>query len=78
MEIDVYRDDIEIEDDIELDQFSDEIEAWVIAELKKIGCDTAKSVLKLTKAELVSRADLEEETVDNLLSILKQEFEDEE
>ena len=50
----------------------------MIAELKKIGCDTAKSVLKLTKAELVSRADLEEETVDNLLSILKQEFEDEE
>ena len=78
MEIDVYRDDIEIEDDIELDQFSDEIEAWVIAELKKIGCDTAKSVLKLTKEELVSRADLEEETVDSLLSILKQEFEDEE
>jgi len=77
MEIDVYRDDIEIEDDIELDQFSDEIEAWVITELKKIGCDTAKSVLKLTKAELVSRADLEEETVENILSILKQEFEEE-
>ena len=49
MEIDVYRDDIEIEDDIELDQFSDEIEGWIIDELKKIGCDTAKSVLKLTK-----------------------------
>ena len=77
MEIDVYRDDIEIEDDIELDQFSDEIEAWVIEELKKIGCDTAKSVLKLTKEELVSRADLEEETVDNIVSILKQEFEEE-
>ena len=77
MEIDVYRDDIEIEDDIELDQFSDEIEAWVITELKKIGCDTAKSVLKLTKEELVSRADLEEETVENIISILQQEFEEE-
>ena len=77
MEIDVYRDDIEIEDDIELDQFSDEIEAWVIIELKKIGCDTAKSVLKLTKEELVSRADLEEETVENIISILQQEFEEE-
>jgi N utilization substance protein A len=78
MEIDVYRDDIEIEDDIELDQFSDEIEAWVIAELKKIGCDTAKSVLKLTKEELVSRADLEEETVERIFTVLNQEFEDEE
>ncbi len=77
MEIDVYRDDIEIEDDIELDQFSDEIEGWIIEELKKIGCDTAKSVLKLTKEELVSRADLEEETVENIVSILKQEFEEE-
>jgi N utilization substance protein A len=78
MEIDVYRDDIEIEDDIELDQFSDEIEAWVIAELKKIGCDTAKSVLKLTKAELVSRADLETETAEHILKVLQKEFEDEE
>ena len=77
MEIDVYRDDIEIEDDIELDQFGDEIEAWIIDELKKIGCDTAKSVLKLTKEELVSRADLEEETVENIISVLKQEFEEE-
>ena len=78
MEIDVYRDDIEIEDDIELDQFSDEIEAWVIAELKKIGCDTAKSVLKLTKAELVSRADLETETAEHIIKVLQKEFEDEE
>ena len=78
MEIDVYRDDIEIEDDIELDQFSDEIEAWVIAELKKIGCDTAKSVLKLTKEELVSRADLEVETAEHILNVLQKEFEDEE
>ena len=78
MEIDVYRDDIEIEDDIELDQFSDEIESWVIAELKKIGCDTAKSVLKLTKEELVSRADLEVETAEHILNVLQKEFEDEE
>ena len=78
MEIDVYRDDIEIEDDIELDQFSDEIEARVIAELKKIGCDTAKSVLKLTKEELVSRADLEVETAEHILNVLQKEFEDEE
>lgn len=78
MEIDVYRDDIEIEDDIELDQFSDEIEGWVIAELKKIGCDTAKSVLKLTKEELVSRADLEVETAEHILNVLQKEFEDEE
>ena len=73
MEIDVYRDDIEIEDDIELDQFSDEIEGWIIDELKKLD-DTAKSVLKLTKEELVSRADLEEETVENIVQF-SQEFE---
>ena len=78
MEIDVYRDDIEIEDDIELDQFSDEIEAWVLDELKKIGCDTAKSVLKLSREDLISRADLEEETADHVIKVLKQEFEDEE
>src|SRR6056300_1489738 len=78
MEIDVYRDDIEIEDDIELDQFSDEIESWVIAELKKIGCDTAKSVLKLSREDLVSRADLEVETAEHILNVLQKEFEDEE
>lgn len=78
MEIDVYRDDIEIEDDIELDQFTDEIEGWVLDELKKIGCDTAKSVLRLTKNDIISRADLEEETVDHIFRVLQQEFEDEE
>ena len=76
MEIDVYRDDIEIEDDIELDQFSDEIEAWVIDALKAIGCDTAKSVLDISAEDLVSRTDLEIETVEELLSILSSEFED--
>ena len=78
MEIDVYRDDIEIEDDIELDQFSDEIEEWVLEELKKIGCDTAKSVLKLSREDLISRADLEEETADHVIKVLSQEFEGEE
>ena len=78
MEIDVYRDDIEIEDDIELDQFSDEIEGWVLDELKKIGCDTAKSVLKLSREDLISRADLEEETADHVIKVLSQEFEGEE
>ena len=78
MEIDVYRDDIEIEDDIELDQFSDEIEGWDLDELKKIGCDTAKSVLKLSREDLISRADLEEETADHVIKVLSQEFEGEE
>ena len=79
MEIDVYRDDIEIEDDIELDQFSDEIEAWVIAELKKIGCDTAKSVLKLTKAGVGFTCGFgSTETAEHILNVLQKEFEDEE
>ena len=78
MEIDVYRDDIEIEDDVELSQFSDEIEVWVLEELKKIGCDTAKSVLRLSKEDLISRADLEEETAEHVLNVLRKEFEDEE
>ena len=77
-EIDVYRDSDEIEvDDVELDEFSDEIEAWIIDELKNIGCDTARSVLKLSKEELVRRSDLEEETITEVLNILASEFEDE-
>ncbi len=77
-EIDVYRDSDEIEvDDVELDEFSDEIEAWIIDELKNIGCDTARSVLKLSKEELVRRSDLEEETITDVLSILASEFEEE-
>ena len=76
-EIDVYRDSDEIEvDDVELDEFSDEIEAWIIDELKNIGCDTARSVLKLSKEELVRRSDLEEETITEVLNILASEFED--
>ncbi len=77
-EIDVYRDSDEVEvDDVELDEFSDEIEAWIIDELKNIGCDTARSVLKLSKEELVRRSDLEEETITEVLNILASEFEDE-
>ncbi len=77
-EIDVYRDSDELEvDDVELDEFADEIEAWIIDELKNIGCDTARSVLKLSKEELVRRSDLEDETITEVLKILASEFEDE-
>lgn len=76
-EIDVFRDleGQELEEDVDLDEFADEIEDWVIDELKRIGLDSAKSVLALSKDELVRRTDLEEETIDNILKILKQEFE---
>ncbi len=75
-EIDVYRDvtDDEESDDIYLDEFSDEIDTWVIEQFKSVGCDTAKSILNLTQEELVSRTDLEEETVQEVLNILKREF----
>jgi transcription termination/antitermination protein NusA len=75
-EIDVFR-ELEggQEEDVDLDEFSDEIESWIIDELKRIGLDTAKSVLALNKEELVRRTDLEEETVENLHQILKKEFE---
>ena len=76
-EIDVYRNTAEYEvDDVDLEEFADEIEDWVIAALKNIGCDTARSVLELSKDELLRHTDLEEETVDDLLSILAAEFED--
>ncbi len=74
-EIDVYRDMENDVDDVALDDFSDEIEAWVIAELKSIGCDSAKSVLELSVEELVKRTDLEIETVEDVMSILRAEFE---
>jgi N utilization substance protein A len=76
-EIDVFRElaDGQQEEDVDLDEFSDEIEAWVLDELKRIGLDTAKSVLNLNKEELVRRTDLEEETVDSVLGVLKKEFE---
>jgi N utilization substance protein A len=75
-EIDVFRElDGHTEEDVDLDEFADEIESWVIDELKRIGLDTAKSVLNLSKDELVRRTDLEEETVESVLQILKGEFE---
>jgi len=78
-ELDVYRDDegVEEEFDIDLDEFSDEIETWVIDELKRIGCDTGRSVLNLTAAELERRTDLEKETIDEVRKVLQSEFEKE-
>ena len=72
-EIDVYREGVE--EDVELSEFSDEIDSWVIEEFKKVGLDTAKSVLELEEVDLVKRTDLEEETVANVVKILKEEFE---
>jgi N utilization substance protein A len=74
-EIDVYREGIE--EDVELTEFSDEIDSWVIEEFKKVGLDTAKSILELDVKELIQRTDLEEETISEVIKILKEEFEDE-
>jgi len=74
-EIDVYRDIDVDEEDIDLEEFADEIESWMLDELKAIGCDTAKSVLDLTVEELVKRTDLEEVTVKEVIKILRTEFE---
>ena len=78
-EIDVFRDNEGEEDefDIDLEEFSDEIESWVIDELKRVGCDTARSVLDLTAEELERRTDLEKETIADVMRILKEEFEKE-
>ena len=75
-DIDVYRDNEgEVEEfDIDLEEFSDEIESWVIDELKRIGCDTARSVLDLTTEELERRTDLEKETIDEVRKVLEEEF----
>ena len=75
-DLDVYRDADSFEDDVSIDEFSDEFEGWVIDALKNIGCDTAKSVLEISAKDLVLRTDLEKETVDEVLSILHSEFED--
>ena len=75
-DIDVYRElDEAQEEDVNLEEFADEIDGWVIDELKRVGCDTAKSVLELSEEELESRTDLEVETIRDVLSILKAEFE---
>jgi len=77
-EIDVFRNTVEVEiDDVDLEEFSDEIEGWIIEELKNIGCDSAISVLALSRQELIRRSDLEEETVDEVLKVLAAEFEEE-
>jgi len=73
-EIDVFREGAE--EDVELTEFSDEIDSWVIEELAKAGLDTAKSVLEQDADDLVKRTDLEEETINDVLKILKEEFED--
>lgn len=78
-EIEVFRElsNAEIEEDVNLDEFADEIDSWVIDELKRIGCDTARNVLDLSVEELENRTDLEVETIEDVLSILKTEFEEE-
>ena len=73
-EIDVFREGVE--EDVELTEFSDEIEGWVIEEFKKIGLDTARSVLEQDVKDLAKRTDLEEETIQEVVRILKEEFED--
>ena len=73
-EIDVFREGVE--EDVELTEFSDEIDSWIIEELAKAGLDTAKSVLEQDTEDLVKRTDLEEETINDVLKILKEEFED--
>ncbi len=77
LEIDVFRDlqGGEVDEDVDLEEFADEIEAWVIDEFKRIGLDTAKSVLALSIEDLGRRTDLEEETIEAVLNIIKQEFE---
>ena len=75
-EIDVYREIDNIGEDVNLDEFSDEVESWIIEELKKIGLDSAKSVLAISKEDLERRTDLEKETIDELYKILTQEFEE--
>jgi len=75
-EIDVFRDlDESEEEDVDLDEFTDEIDDWVIDELKRVGLDTARSVLALPKEDILRRTDLEEETIEDVLKVLKQEFE---
>lgn len=74
-EIDAYREVNEEEEDVDLEEFADEIEGWILDELKAIGCDTAKSVLDLSIEELTKRTDLEEETINEIIKILKSEFE---
>jgi N utilization substance protein A len=74
-EIDVYREGAADVEDVDLEEFADEIDSWILDELKAIGCDTAKSVLEINIADLVKRTDLEEETIKEVFKILQSEFE---
>jgi N utilization substance protein A len=74
-DLDVYRETDEDEEDVDLEEFADEIDGWIIDELKAVGLDTARSVLELPKEDLVKRTDLEEETVSEILKILREELE---
>jgi N utilization substance protein A len=74
-DIEVYSEDVEMVDDVVIDEFSDEIDEWIINTFKEIGLDSAKSILTLSVDELVRRTDLEEETILEILDILKSEFE---
>ena len=74
-EIDVFREEDETEDDVELMEFSDEIDTWILEEFIKIGCDTARSVLEIDEESLIARTDLEAETVKEVLRILNKELE---
>ncbi|MBM3400717.1 MAG: transcription termination/antitermination protein NusA [Bacteroidetes bacterium] len=74
-EIDVYRESNEDDEDVDIEEFSDEIEGWIIDEFKRVGLDTAKSILSLSIDELVKRTDLEDTTVKDVIEILKSEFE---
>ncbi len=78
MEIDVFREATDYEEDIALDEFQDEIEPWIIAELKKIGLDTGRAVLAVKKDDIVRRTELEEETVDDLYRVIRNEFAEDE
>lgn len=74
-EIDVYREADEIEEDVDIEEFADEIDSWIIDELKRVGLDTAKSVLALSMDDLVKRTDLEENTIQEIIQVLQAEFE---
>ena len=74
-EIDVYRDGEADAEDVDLEEFADEIDSWILDELKAIGCDTAKSVLEISVVDLAQRTDLEEETIEEVMKILRSEFE---
>lgn len=75
-EIDVYRESSDDVEDVDLEEFADEIDHWILDQLKATGLDTAKSVLETSKADIMKRADLEEETVEEIINILRSEFED--